>query len=39
LLAKLSCDFIDCSRFELACATADIVIADRRMPGWFRPRW
>jgi len=39
LLATVSRDFIDRSRFEPACAAADIVIADRRMPGWCRPRW
>jgi competence protein ComEC len=39
LLATLSKDFIDRSAFEPACAAADIVIADRRMPRWCRPRW
>jgi competence protein ComEC len=22
-----------------ACAAADIVVSDRRLPGWCRPRW
>jgi competence protein ComEC len=39
LLATLSRDFIDRSLFEPACAKADIVISDRRMPGWCQPRW
>ena len=39
LLATVSKDFVDRRRFEPACAAADIVIADRRMPGWCRPRW
>lgn len=39
LLATLSKDFVDRSSFEPACAAADIVIADRRMPYWCQPRW
>jgi competence protein ComEC len=39
LLATLSKDFVDRSSFEPACAAADIVIADRRMPRWCQPRW
>ncbi|OYU13867.1 MAG: competence protein ComEC [Alphaproteobacteria bacterium PA4] len=39
LLATLSRDYVDRDRFEPACAAADIVISDRRMPGWCRPRW
>jgi competence protein ComEC len=39
LLATLSRDYIDRARFEPACAAADIVISDRRMPRWCRPRW
>ncbi len=39
LLATLSRDFVDRASFEPACATADIVISDRRMPEWCRPHW
>ncbi len=39
LLATLSKDYVDRAAFEPACAAADIVISDRRMPGWCRPRW
>jgi competence protein ComEC len=39
LLATLSKDLVDRSSFEPACAAADIVIADRRMPRWCQPRW
>jgi competence protein ComEC len=39
LLATTSKDYIDRKRFEPACAIADIVIADRRMPRWCHPRW
>ena len=39
LLATTSRDYIDRGIFEPACAAADIVIADRRMPRWCRPRW
>ncbi len=39
LLATLSRDYVDRDSFEPACAAADIVISDRRMPGWCQPRW
>jgi competence protein ComEC len=39
LLATVSRDYIDRAVFQPACADADIVISDRRMPGWCRPRW
>jgi competence protein ComEC len=39
LLATLSRDYVDRAVFEPACAAADIVISDRRMPMWCRPRW
>ena len=39
LLITLSRDYIDRPRFEAECASADIVISDRRMPRWCRPRW
>ena len=39
LLATLSRDRIDRPVFEPACAAADIVVSDRRMPRWCRPRW
>ena len=39
LLATLSKDYVDRETFEPACARADIVISDRRMPAWCHPRW
>jgi competence protein ComEC len=39
LLATVSRDYIDRVDFEPACAAADIVVSDRRMPRWCRPRW
>ena len=39
LLATLSRDYVDRASFEPACAAADIVVSDRRMPPWCRPRW
>jgi competence protein ComEC len=39
LLATLSRERIDRSVFEAACASADIVVSDRRLPDWCRPRW
>ena len=39
LLITLSRDYIDRPRFAAECARADIVISDRRMPRWCRPRW
>ncbi|WP_426163394.1 ComEC/Rec2 family competence protein [Sandarakinorhabdus sp. DWP1-3-1] len=39
LLATLSRDYVARASFEPACAAADIVISDRRLPGWCRPRW
>jgi competence protein ComEC len=39
LLATRSPYRIDRSTMEPACAAADIVASDRRLPGWCRPRW
>ena len=39
LLATLSKDRIGRPVFAPACAAADIVVSDRRLPGWCRPRW
>ena len=39
LLATLSKDRIGRPAFAPACAAADIVVSDRRLPGWCRPRW
>lgn len=39
LLATTSRDFIARPDFEPACAAADIIVADRRLPDWCRPRW
>ena len=39
LLATLSRDRINRRRFGPACAAADIVVSDRRLPGWCAPRW
>ncbi len=39
LLATLSKDFIDRADLEPACAAADIVISERRLPKWCTPRW
>lgn len=39
LLATRSAYRIDRAMMEPACAAADIVASDRRLPGWCRPRW
>ena len=39
LLATRSAYRIDRDAMERACAEADIVASDRRLPGWCRPRW
>lgn len=39
VLATLSRERIDRRVFEPACAAADIVVSDRRLPSWCRPRW
>ena len=39
LLATLSKDRIGQPRFGPACAAADIVVSDRRLPDWCTPRW
>lgn len=39
LLATLSKDYVDRAAFEAACASADIVVSERRMPKWCVPRW
>ncbi len=39
LLATLSKERVARPVFEPACAAADIVVSDRRLPGWCNPRW
>ncbi|WP_246332105.1 ComEC/Rec2 family competence protein [Sphingomonas chungangi] len=39
LLATRSAYRIDRAAMEPACAAADIVASDRRLPDWCRPRW
>ncbi len=39
LLATLSKDRIGRPAFAPACAAADIVVSDRRLPVWCQPRW
>ena len=39
LLATTSREWIDRAPFAAACARADIVVSDRRLPGWCQPRW
>ncbi|HEY0270150.1 MAG TPA: ComEC/Rec2 family competence protein [Sphingomonas sp.] len=39
LLATRSAYPIDRDALAPACAAADIVVSDRRLPGWCRPRW
>jgi competence protein ComEC len=39
LLMTRSRDYIDRTDFEPACARADIVVSDRRLPNWCSPRW
>ncbi len=39
LLATLSRERIERPTFEPACAAADIVVSDRRLPRWCIPRW
>jgi len=39
LLATRSAYRIDRATMEPACAVADIVASDRRLPDWCRPRW
>ena len=39
LLATLSKDRIGRPAFGPACAAADIVVSDRRLPVWCQPRW
>jgi competence protein ComEC len=39
LLATRSAYRIDWDAFTTACASADIVVADRRLPRGCRPRW
>ncbi|MCP1471449.1 competence protein ComEC [Sphingobium sp. OAS761] len=39
LLATRSAMMVDYSLLAPACARADIVIADRALPRWCRPRW
>jgi competence protein ComEC len=39
LLMTRSRDYLDRTDFEPACAGADIVVSDRRLPDWCSPRW
>lgn len=39
LLATRSGLLIDRAAFEPACAAADIIVSDRRLPYWCAPRW
>jgi competence protein ComEC len=39
VLATRSRQWIDRAALEPACAQADIVVSDRRLPGWCRPAW
>ncbi len=39
VLLTISRDFVAREAFEPACAAADIVVSDRRLPRWCRPRW
>jgi competence protein ComEC len=39
LFATRSRDWLERGEMEAACAGADIVVSDRRLPGWCRPRW
>ena len=39
LLATLSKDRIGRPAFGPACAAADVVVSDRRLPDWCHPRW
>ncbi|WP_310476661.1 ComEC/Rec2 family competence protein [Sandarakinorhabdus sp.] len=39
LLATTGRSLIPRGDFEPACAAADILVSDRRLPGWCRPRW
>jgi competence protein ComEC len=39
VLATRSRQWIDRAAFEPACAAADIVVSDRRLPRWCRPAW
>lgn len=39
VLATTGRSLIPRDRFAPACAAADIVVSDRRLPDWCRPRW
>lgn len=39
LLATTSPALIARNRFQPACAAADIIVSDRRLPDWCQPRW
>ena len=39
LLATTSREWIARDRFAADCAAADIIVSDRRLPRWCRPRW
>jgi competence protein ComEC len=39
VLATTGRSLIPRDRFAPACAAADIVVSDRRLPDWCQPRW
>ena len=39
ILATRTTDFVDFEPLARACAAADIVVSDRRLPSTCRPRW
>ncbi len=39
LLATTSRQYVPRPSFEPACRAADIIVSDRRLPDWCRPRW
>ena len=39
ILATRSRMWVDRNGFQPACATADIVVSDRRLPDWCTPKW
>ena len=39
VLATRARMWVDRSGFQPACATADIVVSDRRLPDWCTPKW
>jgi competence protein ComEC len=39
LLATRSANWLPQAELEPACRSADIVVSERRLPGWCQPRW